>query len=91
MAQRVGDKVKVNGEECEIVRVHGAGSRYQVKTPSGKVKPIDPDQIGTEAQEEKPDKEPDKEPDPEPEPEGNGSEGEGGTETTVTPPPEISI
>ena len=52
MVYRTGDKVIVDGEECEIVSVYGAGAKYRIKTPSGEMEGINPEQIGTEPVEE---------------------------------------
>lgn len=40
MVHEVGDKVMVDGEECEVVIVYGGGTGYMVETPDGSTKKV---------------------------------------------------
>ena len=68
MAYKVGDKVTVDGEECEVVNVYGGGTGYMVETPDGTSKKVVAALVG----------EVEEEPEGESESEGEGeNEGEG--------------
>ena len=70
MVYRTGDKVIVDGEECEVLIVYGGGTGYMVETPDGDAKKVIAEQV-SEVEEDK---------EPEGEGEGEGEGGEGKTE-----------
>ncbi len=71
MVQKVGDKVMVDGEKCEVLTVYGGGSGYMVETPDGARKKVTAEQV-SEVEEVK-------------EPEGEGEEeGEPGSNEELT-------
>ncbi len=45
MVYEVGDKITVDGEECEVVSVKAGGAKYLVKASNGEIKPVDLEQI----------------------------------------------
>lgn len=76
MAYKVGDKVMVDGEECEVLLVYGEGTGYMVETPDGITKKVIAELVSEVEGEKEPEPEPEPELEPEPKPEGEG-EGEG--------------
>lgn len=61
MAYEVGNKVMVDGEECEVLLVYGEGTGYMVEAPNGTTKKVVAELV-SEVEEEK-------------EPEGGGGGG----------------
>ena len=54
MVYKVGDKITVDGEECEVANVYGEGTGYLVVTPSGPTKRVFAEQVSeVEAEGEK--------------------------------------
>ncbi len=52
MVKKVGDKVMVDGEKCEVVTVYGGGTGYMVETPDGTSKKVLAEQVSEVEEEE---------------------------------------